>query len=231
MKIKKSLYYLLYRFFKELFQKKASIKDLIDSLKFLPEYIRLNKKSVNALGLGMPLITFKSLEYLKNILDKDMLVFEYGSGGSTIFLSSKVKKVISIEHDINWYERLNVILNNNKIENVKLELHSPQESESPKIVSLSDERFLGLDYFNYVNSISEYPDNYFDLVIIDGRARLECLKVSLKKIKPKGYLLFDNSNRDHYKTGLFQINDNCVCRGIGPVISTLMFSETKIFRI
>lgn len=35
-----------------------------------------------------------------------MIVFEYGSGGSTLFFQKYVKKIISIEHNRIWYKKM-----------------------------------------------------------------------------------------------------------------------------
>ena len=50
-----------------------------------------------------PWISFSAIELLKKITRPDMRVFEYGSGGSTMFWISRVKELISVEHDLSWY--------------------------------------------------------------------------------------------------------------------------------
>lgn len=55
-------------------------------------------------------------------------------------------------------------------------------------------------YFDeYVNVAEKYPNATFDLVIVDGRARVECATHALPKIKPGGMLLLDDSDRPRYR--------------------------------
>jgi hypothetical protein len=51
---------------------------------------------------------------------------------------------------------------------------------------------------DYVKSIEDYPDGYFDLVVVDGRARPSCILHSMQKVKVNGILLLDNADRSYY---------------------------------
>jgi hypothetical protein len=44
--------------------------------------------------------------FLQERLKKDMRVFEYGSGFSTLWLASRVRSVVSIETEEVWYRNL-----------------------------------------------------------------------------------------------------------------------------
>ena len=50
--------------------------------------------------------------------------------------------------------------------------------------------------------IDFYPDNFFDLVIIDGAQRHTCMKQAIPKVRSGGYLLLDDSNRPDYLTNV-----------------------------
>lgn len=55
-------------------------------------------------------------------------------------------------------------------------------------------------YFDdYVAVVDRYPDATFDLVIVDGRARVNCAIRALPKVKPGGMLLLDDSDRPRYR--------------------------------
>jgi len=47
-----------------------------------------------------------------------------------------------------------------------------------------------------VNSIE---DKSLDFLLVDGRARPECLYYALPKLKDKAIIILDNSEREHYK--------------------------------
>ncbi len=55
-----------------------------------------------------------------------------------------------------------------------------------------------MSFEKYVRSIDRFIDKSLDLVIIDGRARLSCITHALKKIRPGGYLMLDDSERERY---------------------------------
>lgn len=58
--------------------------------------------------------------------------------------------------------------------------------------------FKDLNFETYVKSIDKFPDNYFDLIIVDGRARPSCIKHAMNKVKTGGVLLIDNADRTYY---------------------------------
>src|ERR1700730_12967100 len=66
----------------------------------------------------MPWLSFSAIAFLQKAAAPDMLVFEYGSGGSTLFWTSKTKYVISVEHDRSWFEKMLVELTSNQITNI-----------------------------------------------------------------------------------------------------------------
>ena len=60
----------------------------------------------NPLRDQMPWVTFKARTWLEAYLKPDMFVFEWGSGGSTLFIAKRANKLISVEHDMGWYDRV-----------------------------------------------------------------------------------------------------------------------------
>jgi len=150
-------------------------------------------------------ITFQSKEWLENFLKPNMTIFEYGSGGSTIFFTKRVKKVTSIEHDQNWYKSLKKILKEKKIKNCDYILSKPQKINHYKNQNFSDyKNFSSKEYYDfcfksYVKTIENFPNENFDLIFIDGRARPSCVFSSLDKVKPGGIIMMDNSERPHYQ--------------------------------
>ncbi|WBL41307.1 hypothetical protein PBT90_11120 [Algoriphagus halophytocola] len=209
-------------------------KPILPALKYFFYYIRVNTNSpVSSFEKGLPWISYGSLKFLEKRINKEMKVFEYGSGGSTIYFSRKVKQVISIEHNQEWYSSLKIKLKELGINNVKLDLISPEKINSlasKAIKSQSSPIWENYDFTKYVNSINSYENSYFDLIVIDGRVRIECLKNSLNKLKSGGYLLFDNSERERYQNELGKLKTWVSYKNYGPVVQEYSFSETTIFR-
>lgn len=135
-----------------------------------------------------------------------MKVFEYGSGGSTLFFARRVYSVNSIEHDRNWYENVKEVLDKYKIFNVTYQLIAPEFDTLYTIKSclLPDDyiscfsEYKGLEFSAYARSIEMYPDETFDIVVVDGRVRHSCIMHAMKKVKAGGLLLLDNADRTYY---------------------------------
>ena len=54
------------------------------------------------LTAGWPWITFPAMRWLTSYLRPSMSVFEWGSGGSTLFFAQRVARVVSVEYDTAW---------------------------------------------------------------------------------------------------------------------------------
>lgn len=155
-----------------------------------------------------PWISFGAINWLKGYLKPDMKVFEYGSGGSTIFLARRVQEVFSVEHEQGYFDVVQSELNRKNLTNCTYRLALPEklpENSDIKYVPGSftsyQPRWQGLDFTKYVTMIDQFPDNYFDLVVVDGRSRSSCILRALKKVKRNGWILLDNSEREGYGSG------------------------------
>ena len=127
----------------------------------------------------LPWATYSYIEFVKKYLKKNMIVFEYGSGNSTCFYAELTSKVITIEHDSNWY---------NKVKNAM-----PQNVE---IVFKKLE--YGGEYANYINQ----TNSNYDLIVIDGRDRVNCIKNSISKLNTNGVIVLDDAEREDYSKGV-----------------------------
>ena len=179
-------------------------------LQYIPGYFRW-RKYLNAvedvLLNDMPWFNFEAIDYLDGLLNKRMRVFEYSSGGSTLFFSARVMQVVSIEHDETWYKQVLNIVNQKNIKNSEIKLVKPEYADNyserdhtkPDDYISSDTRYHGQTFVNYAKSIDSYPDAYFDIVLIDGRARPSCIAHAQHKVKVGGFLILDNSEREGYR--------------------------------
>ena len=127
------------------------------------------KQCVDARGNPIPWYTYPAIEYIKQLDLSDKCVFEYGSGNSTLFWSSRCKKLTSVEHDEHWYQQIR----NRLPDNVNYHLEQ--------------------DIQNYVDLINNV-DQKFDIIIIDGAHRLNCAEAALLNLKPSGFIILDNSD-------------------------------------
>ncbi len=125
-------------------------------------------------------------------------VFEYGSGASTLWLARRAGEVHSVEHDRGFAELLAPHLAGQP--RIDLQVVAPVAAEHPVLAS-AKEGYAGLDFAAYVAAIDRV-DGDFDLVVIDGRARAECLRRAVPRLRPGGTIVFDNSRRARYRPAI-----------------------------
>jgi len=68
----------------------------------------------------LPRLNVQTVEFLKKIITSKSLVFETGSGNSTIWFGKQAKKVVSLESNKGWYERVQEFRRKENLQNVKL---------------------------------------------------------------------------------------------------------------
>jgi len=149
-----------------------------------------------------PWLSPACIAILDKTLSTQMNGLEYGSGRSTIFFAQRLGNLTSIEHDKSWFDKISKDLQEMGIKNVDYILVPPAQSESKKNLEIRFKKDFDSEnqnYQSYYKHVQDYPDEYFDFVIIDGRARVECTQRAIPKIKKGGMLIIDNSERKRYK--------------------------------
>lgn len=147
---------------------------------------------------------FPAEEYLRKILSPDQVLFEYGSGGSTLYFASQVNHVTAVEHHPQWYINVKEELDRAGAKNIDYFLEKASKPENADELrrygneSQITNEYSGQSFKEYVTKINEFDDGHFDIIVIDGRARVACLKKSMSKIKIGGYIIVDNSEREFY---------------------------------
>ena len=130
-------------------------------------------------GDPLPWITLLCLDFIESRLNKSMSVFEYGAGNSTLYFSKLVGNVASVEHNQEWFDKIS------------------RESESN--ISI---RYCSLKYNDdYCRSVLKIS-SYFDLIVVDGRDRVNCIKNCVESLTHDGVIILDDSEREKYKEGI-----------------------------
>lgn len=132
----------------------------------------------------------EELFFIKH-LNKNQKVLEYGSGESTIEIANKISTLISVEHQKKWYDQLITSVP----KNCNLLLKEPN-------LPYVEGQHCGTyeEFKDYIES----PLNFkpFDLILIDGRARVSCASIC-KDLGHKDTLVFIHDfNRPEYKEAL-----------------------------
>lgn len=137
-----------------------------------------------------PWLTPGAIRLIKKHVNRHTNVFEFGSGQSTVWFAKRVKNVFSVENSHEWFKIIT-----NKL------------PEGDSNVQLYFEDTTDGRYDNYVNRILDFEDDFFDLVLVDGRQRVACIKNSIKKIKIGGILVLDDSQRPRYREAYVRLSE------------------------
>ncbi len=163
--------------------------------------------AVDLSGNPLPWFTYPSIDFLESRIHNSMKVFEFGSGQSTLWWSMRVSTVVSVEHDVNWFNQLKPALP----QNVQYEY-----------AALEDEQY---------STYAKRADISFDIVVIDGRERVQCALNSVECLSPDGVIIWDNSNREDYQEGFDYLNSRGFKRidfwGMCPI--TVLHTCTSVF--
>ena len=124
--------------------------------------------------MNYPVITL-----IQGRLNKNMRLFEYGSGYSTLFFAKLVGDVVSVEYDLTWYEKI-----------------SKELPKNARVMFVKND--VDGSYCRAIHQVHEF----FDVVVVDGRDRVNCIKQALAKLNESGVILLDDSQREDYKEGI-----------------------------
>lgn len=124
---------------------------------------------VDTKGSPLPWLNYSCVDFIgKFLMQRSASIFEWGSGYSTLFFCEHAAKIRSCEDNKEWFTTVQTLAENAK--NIEL-VYRPTQAE-------------------YINEI----DGIFDLIVIDGSHRSECLRVAQNHLKPDGIVLLDNSD-------------------------------------
>ena len=178
--------------------------------------------------LDLPWWAFGAIEHVDAILKrrgKEMVAFEYGSGASTVWLARRCRAVHSVEHDSAWAERTRALCAPH--DNVEILAIPPTELTSTTRCRSGRAGWQTHSFDDYVESIRRYPFR-FDLIVVDGRCRAECLEEARNKLNDAGLIVFDNSNRRRYREACKRLTmGRTVFNGLVP--SLPIPGETTVF--
>ncbi len=118
-----------------------------------------------------PWLTPDSVEIIEGLLRLSDFFLEFGSGQSTKWFASRVKKIISVESDTKWYQKVRFDLKTCKNVNY---IYAPKKK----------------DYLAVLDKIGKET---VDACLVDGDHRIDCLLKVLDKIKKGGLLILDNA--------------------------------------
>lgn len=199
--------------FKDIYLKIRACKNLVfrkESFIYSTGWINSIEKlsPVNKNYEPIPWMNYHFVKFITNRLNSSMDIFEYGSGYSTLYWSKQVNSIITVEYDKEWF-------------NV---LHEQLPSNVDCI-------------FNCKINSSEYAKEAlnhnmkFDMIIVDGRNRVECLTLAGESLKHDGIFILDDSHLEKYNDAFTHMKKRdfkeITFWGLKPV--SYQFASTTIF--
>jgi predicted O-methyltransferase YrrM len=122
-----------------------------------------------------PSISQTAARQILTLLPPTARIAEFGSGLSTIWFARHFAEVVSIEHEQHWAKLVADKLSGANLRNVDYLVKSVEA---------------------YETALDDYPDGYFDFILVDGLKRDLCLKYGIPKLKAGGYIYLDNTDAD-----------------------------------
>jgi hypothetical protein len=147
---------------------------------------------------SLPSFAGGATQWLNGIVKPGFKIFEYGAGSSTLYLLRRGAKVTSIEHEPMWCDLIKEI----EVKVITPQPTIPQYKYGPDTYTSWDWDLKDFILEDYVKYIDTFPNMYFDLVIINGKARASCMKHAVEKIAPSGYLLLDDAQKSEYQESI-----------------------------
>lgn len=155
--------------------------------------------AVDAAGQPLPWFTYPAISFITPRIRANMKVFEFGSGASTLWWAQRVRKVVACEHYASWVEKL--------------------RAQAPANVTIHHVELVPNG--DYCRTAAR-SDEQFDIIVIDGRDRVNCALNSIGSLKPGGVIIWDNADRDKYQRGYDYLMSNGFRRidftGLGPIM-------------
>ena len=160
--------------------------DTLRHVKHFQRWYKDTRSGGSALDRELPWMTYDAIDFLGSICTPDSVVFEWGSGGSTLFLAKRCRHVTSVEHDAKWSGYLRERLETLGVDNVdykeipgeKIADWEARDYRNPDDFVSGDKGSVGLSFEQYVKAIDPFPEGSFDIVVVDGRVRNGCVSVS-----------------------------------------------------
>lgn len=175
--------------------------------------------SADLVRLDMPWWTFAAIDAVEVLLssrDGAARVYEFGAGASTVWLAKRCGSVYSVEHDAPFAQAMSGMFG--AYPNISMVVVEPTAASPSSRARSNRKGYTESAFDQYVSSIDRV-DGAFDLIVIDGRARVSCLGKSVDRLAPGGTILFDNSDRREYREAI----DTCglqerITRGLAPAL-------------
>jgi len=181
----------------------AFVLDRLENNKVFLENTGFEKKSASLVAGGRekakeifePFLSKDEIILFRSYLggEKDKIILEWGAGGSTVEFSKYAKEYYSIEHDFGWYNNISKYLE----KNARI-FYVPPNTENLEWPPFKRGDYgVFSNYINFVENIASLGKK-FDIVLVDGRARVECAIKVLPYLSDDAIVFIHDFERTYY---------------------------------
>lgn len=184
-------------------------------------------------GAPLPWFTYGAIEFLERELPSDLSMFEYGGGQSSVYWAGRLRRLVSINHDPAFgafiqpqlppHAEFRIVEEATPVPQV-LEgwaRDHPVFEDPERTVQTYRSGQLNNAFRTYALQILDNPPDSFDVVVIDGMARVLSTWAAIQHFRRGGFIVFDNSDRDFYQPAFDLLADSGYRRidfgGLGPI--------------
>jgi hypothetical protein len=184
-------------------------------------------------GQPVPWFTYGAIDFLERELTPDLAMFEYGGGQSTLYWANRLRRVVGVDHDPAFVDLVRQSLPPNAEFRLVPEAAAvsdtlalrgagqPTLSDPERTVQTWRSGQLNAIFECYALQILDFPQNTFDVVVVDGMARTLSTWAALQHFRRDGFIVFDNSDREFYRPAYDMLADagyrRIDFRGLGPI--------------
>lgn len=138
------------------------------------------------IDLQLPWWSFAAIDFMEKHCTGTERVFEFGTGGSTVFFAERCQSVKAVEDNAEWYSVVVEAVKAKALDNVELLMRHFDFIKSE-----------GFEHSEYLSALDGDP---FDIIVIDGQdwraeERPVCFQRAERFIKPGGIIVVDDSWR------------------------------------
>lgn len=137
---------------------------------------RAARRALDAQGQPIPWFTYPAIALLEPRIDRGWRVLEFGSGMGTLWWSARVAEHVAIEHHAGWADMI--------------------AAQSRATVHRVD----GATPAAYIAPTR--GQDHFDVIIVDGIHRNECLVAAPALLAADGIVILDDAQRPEYTPGI-----------------------------
>jgi hypothetical protein len=127
-------------------------------------------RPVDAAGKPLPWLTYPAIDFISQFDFSDAIVFEWGSGFSTLWWAERCKRIVSVESNAEWVSYIE------RLVPPTVELVKTKRDVEAEVAVL---------------------DGQFDVIVIDnhGPFRWRCAEAATAHLAPGGFVILDNSDQ------------------------------------